>query len=275
MRSARWFVVIVLLLLLAAAGFVAFRGRMPDTVGNTGLAVWPTGAEAGEVANAQADAPTGGVPDELTPTPSPTPGAAQLTAALKDGNYGIRLAAAAALPSRADIPVASRADMLGGALTAEIAKPETAPPPDGAYLPATDTLRLQFTRLMGKLGPAAQASLRQQATANSGEAHERALLALGYAGDGSVVGDVRKMLLEAQNPTVRMDAAHLLGELHDPAAIPELKRALTDPYKVDTKRSSGESEVFYPVRDQAAGSLYLLGVNVDLQADGSYKLGKP
>jgi HEAT repeat protein len=68
---------------------------------------------------------------------------------------------------------------------------------------------------------------------------------------------------------VRMTAARYLGWLHDREAMPVLRSALAD-----TASATAVSDIvgrppvrFYPVREQAAGALEIMGVKVERRGD--------
>jgi len=128
--------------------------------------------------------------------------------------------------------------------------------------------------MLGGQGADAQAVLRKAVDGASGEVRERAVLALGYAGDRSVIPEVRRILLEAENPTVRMDAAHLLGELQDPSAKADLEKALDDPYSVEQDQGGGWMVRIFPVRDQAISALAALGVQTQRRSSFIYPKAK-
>jgi HEAT repeat protein len=269
MNKGALFVVILLVLIVVL--LVALFAGLGPFAGAPKPAATPGAADVLEIANEATPKATvsAGAP---TPAPIPTPSVDQLSAMLQSQDWQQRLAGAGLLAERGDIPVEKRVDLLATALGSEIGRPTQGIPPDGAYLPTTDIVRLQLTRSMGKLGAAGQAGLRAQAAATTGEMHERAVLALGYAGDRSVVAEVRQILLKSGSASVRMDAAHLLGQLKDPAARPELEKALQDAYGIEHTQLSGFSGKVYPVREQAAAALAALGVKIEIVDHGVYRI---
>lgn len=207
-----------------------------------------------------------------TATPTATPNAADLRAALGADDWQQRQAVAQALPTRTDIAAAERADMLLAAVATEAGEPIEAQPPNGAYLSASGLLRLTYTRSLGALGPDALATLRRAAQSDDAAVRERAILALGYAGDREALPQLRALLAESADGDVRMLAAFLLGELQDRDAIPALETALADEYNVYFEGDGDVATTIYPVRNQAAGALHKLGVAVERQEDGSYAM---
>ena len=55
-------------------------------------------------------------------------------------------------------------------------------------------------------------------------------------------------------------------------AIPDLRQALTDPYRVTVESHHGRTRELYPVRDQALGALEELGLTVELTGESEYRV---
>jgi HEAT repeat protein len=207
-----------------------------------------------------------------TATATATPDAADLAKALSSDDWQQRLAAAQLLPTRSDIAAPERANMLLAAVATEAYQPIEAEAPGGAYLSASGLLRLSYARSLGSLGQDAIATLREAAGSDVTGVRERAVLALGYAGDREALPQLRDLLAQSDDGDVRMLAAFLLGELQDRDAIPALQEALTDGYSVYYEGDGDVSLTLYPVREQAAGALRKLGVDAQRQEDGSYSV---
>jgi HEAT repeat protein len=204
-----------------------------------------------------------------TPAPTPTPGVALLERQLAGDALPLQYSAAMALGERDDIPAVQRADLLWAALQAEADEPSTdAPRLRDAYLEAHEMYRLRLVRSLGALGPdalpAAQAALAEA----DGLAREHLLVALAYLGDADVLPEVRALAVDADDPVVRMDAARALGVAGDRGAIEALTAALDDEHCLDARDSLG-AYVICPVRDQAAGALGALGLEVACHGDGT------
>ena len=202
-------------------------------------------------------------PEAVEPAAPAMPTLAQLEQALRDENPRRRLEAVWSLPKRDDLPAPERARLLLEALEGEISEPTTGPPvTEGAYLPASDFLKLHYTRTLGALGPEAIDSLREATASDKPEVRARAFLALGYAGQHDVIPQLRELLRTSEHWQVRNDAAFLLGELRAREAVPELKEALRDSYKI-IDEINGRRHEFYPVRQQAQGALKQLGFTIE------------
>lgn len=215
---------------------------------------------------AEATAMPDAVTEEGTPAPEPTPDAATLEQALADGAWETRMAAAHAVPQRLDIPLPDRVAMLSEALEREISQPSAEPQPDHSYLPVSGVVRLRLVRGLGSLGDDALAMLRDRAAEAEGDARASYLIALGYLGDKQVVAELCDVVQESEDPVLRMDAARVLGLLGNRQAIPALQTALADPFVSEGRDSLGTYSI-YPVREQAAGALKLLGVAVERDGD--------
>lgn len=189
--------------------------------------------------------------------------AAGVGEALQDKDPRRRFEAARSLPGREDIPASRRAGLLFEALEQEVSEPTPGPPIyRKSYLPASDFLKLHYTRSLGELGPDAVDTLKKTAEEGSGEVRERAVLALGYAGEREVIPRLRELLRLSEHWQVRNSAAYLLGELQAEEAVPELKQALQDNYTL-TREVYGDLREFYPVRQKAAGALKKLGFGIE------------
>ncbi|MHB0875875.1 MAG: HEAT repeat domain-containing protein [Anaerolineae bacterium] len=210
-----------------------------------------------------------------TPAPTATPNADALRGLLSSEDWQDRQAVAQLLPTRTDIAASERAEMLLAAVATEVYGPIEADAPNGAYLSASSLLRLSYTRSLGALGPDALAALREAMASETPAVAERAVLALGYAGDRSVLPQLRALLTDTDDGDVRMLAAFLLGELRDRDAIPALQQALEDGYSVYYEGDADVAVTLYPVREQAFGALRKLGIEVQRLEDGSYAVRQP
>lgn len=210
----------------------------------------------------------------VAPAPTATPGVASLRESLGHPSWQGRLATARRLPERDDIPAAERATILIEALEREVAAPETLPPPDGAYLSADALLRLQLTRTLSELGPEAMPALRQAAESGAEPVRAWAILALGLAGEADVAPEVQTLLRESDDAEIRMTAARALGVLNHREAIPDLERALSDPFSATGEDHLG-SFTIYPVREQAAWALETLGMTVERLDNDQFRLLRP
>jgi HEAT repeat protein len=184
----------------------------------------------------------------------------------------LRLEAAWSLPDRADLPVEQRATMLLDALEAPWEGEDEVP--DHDYLPASNGLRLELTRALGELGAEAIPALRRAAAGGDEVGRECALLALGHLGQRDVIPDLIALLRDSYYVEVRMEAARVLGILGANEAIPDLEAALNDPYFAYGSDSLGEYTIC-PVREQAAGALEALGVDVERLEDDEFRVRRP
>lgn len=205
--------------------------------------------------------------------PTPTPDIDMLERSLHDEEWPYRLEAARSLPDRGDIPVKQRVDLLVGALEGELEIADESMP-DQAYLPVSGVRRLQYTRALGELGDDAVSALRQIVAETEGEVRDHAILALGYLGQRDVIPDLITLLRESESVVIRMDAARVLGALDAKEAIPDLIAALEDDYLAYGRDSLGEYTI-YPVRDQAAGALGAMGIEVEITDDDTYTVRRP
>ncbi len=256
-RSGRWIAAVAVAILLAGMAVVFLSRKKPDS-----------GSDPLLRALGRPAAPA----RDTTMTPSPAthrPDAAGLAGILRDSSWQARLGAVNSLPGRRDIPTARRAELLLAGLEREIARPTDSLRFPGGYLPSSSTFRLQFMRVIESLGPDAIGPTRTAAERSSLEAREWMLLARAGAGDVDAAPSLRELLKNSRSPAVRMTAARLLGRLGDRSAIPELRTALGDPFTAAADQSDLrlQPSSFYPVREQAAGALRMLGVNVQRSGD--------
>jgi HEAT repeat protein len=214
----------------------------------------------------EAAAPSDATPPTGAAQATPTPDAETLAQGLQAETWTERLAVAWTISERDDIAVDERVDLLMAGLEHEVAVPSQGAPPVGAYLASGPMMRLQFGRRLAELGPEAAPHLRDAVENAQGEARQHALVALAYLGEEDVIPQVRELLRTAKSPVVRMDAARALGEAGATEAIPDLTAALDDPVVIQATGDTGPYTI-YPVREQAAGALIKLGVNVERDGD--------
>jgi len=207
-----------------------------------------------------------------TPAETGPPTLEDLTARIKDPAWQKRLEALELVPGLDGVPAEDRAALLVESIKNEIGVKDPARV-NGSYLGISEIIRLQLTRKLGEMSSADPRLLRDQLDDASGAARDHLLISLGYAGDREVAGELRRLLAEASDPLIRMDAARVLGLLEAQEARPELESALTDPYQVRFRDSLGEAEI-YPVREQAAGALKRLGVPISRTDDGGFRIGE-
>jgi len=205
------------------------------------------------------------------PRPTPTPGLEALAILLEHPEYNLRLSTALGLPAREDLSPGDRAELLATALASEIDSPSTAEPPvPESYLDPSGVLRLAILRSLAALGPDALAPLREAAEGADGAAREHLLIALVQLGDNEALPEVRTLVLDSEDPVVRMAAARSLAAGTAEAARAEsiivLTAALEDPYRVAASDSLGEYTI-HPVREQAAWALEALGVALERDGD--------
>jgi hypothetical protein len=218
-------------------------------------------------------APDGDLEDDLEPTPGPTPDITMLEWALHHDDWSYRIESARSLAERDDIPMDQRVDMLVAALESEIEGADGTMP-DHAYLPVSGVMRLQYTRGLSELGAAAVPALRRAIAETEGEARDHAILALGHLGQRDVIPQLRDMLRDSDSVEIRMEAARVLGILGASEAIPDLEAALDDWHMAHGRDSLGEYTI-YPVREQAAGALEALGVDVERLEDDEFRVRRP
>ncbi|UCF36627.1 MAG: HEAT repeat domain-containing protein [Acidobacteriota bacterium] len=195
---------------------------------------------------------------------------AELKAALRGERWEDRLAAVGQMKTRDDIPSGERIEILAEALAHEVTIQDPLRA-EGSYLSATDIVRVHLTRDLGELGRDARETLRESLDQASGEARDRLILALGHAGDQSVSAEILKLLEGSENVAIRMEAARVLGLLDYREAIEALERALEDPAVVSAQGHL-RSYTIYPVREQAAGALLRLGVQVGRNDQGELEI---
>ncbi len=163
----------------------------------------------------------------------------------------------------AEIPLEKRADLLMEAMRQEIRNPDPAAPIfEGAYLPAHDFLMLWQTRTLGDLAKEAPGIVASLVGDTSGEERERAILAMGYAGNQSYTPQIRILLAESTHWQVRNSAAFILGEMKAQEAAPELMNALKDAHQIKIGEA-GKEITIYPVRQKAQGALKKLGFVIE------------
>jgi HEAT repeat protein len=210
---------------------------------------------------------------ERMPMPTATPNAAGMANMLKGELFAYKLSAARLLGARSDIPIKKRVQMLVEAISAEVVTPTTGVTVQNSYLEAGQVLRLILVRSLSELGDTAISDLRQAVQNADGVTREHLLVALVYLGDKDSLLEVRDLVTGSSDPVVRMDAARALGIVKDQQAIPMLVEALQDDFLVNAQDSLGAFSA-YPVREQAAGALDLLGVKVTRISDGSFTVGE-
>jgi len=152
--------------------------------------------------------------------------------------------------------------LVAEALQRELDEPSASGAPTTTYLSATDWVRAGMTRAMARLARLDPEQVARRQDGASGELWDRLAIARGYAGDRAVVSDLRRVLVESEHGDVRTDAAYLLGELGDALAVPELTRALEDPYEASWEEE-GVPVRFRTVCVQAATALAKVGVDAE------------
>lgn len=259
----RWAAVIGALALLAAAGLaVLIWQQEARREASSPARTSPAGPAA-------TDADAGGeVAEPATASPE------RLREALRDPNWRRRLGSVWQLVERDELPVRERVALVVESLRFEMENPTEAPPPEGAYLPVTALVRLDTSRALGRLGARDPGTLRDLQGDAGEEAAAWIAVARGQAGDRDVVPELRRLVRESASGPVRMQAAHLLGELGALEAIPDLRAALQDPFAV-TFEQHGRQRTLHPVREQAAGALEELGLEVELEGKGTYRVLQP
>lgn len=206
---------------------------------------------------------------ERTPVPTATPNATGMENMLKGDSFVYKLSAARLLGARTDIPVKERARLLIDAIGAEVETPSEDAVVKDSYLNGGQVLRLTLVRSLGELDKRGLDNVRAAVEEAEGITREHMLVALTYMGDKDARGEVRGLVTDSSDPVVRMDAARALGIVKDKAAVPMLTEALQDEFLVHARDSLGEFSA-YPVREQAAAALGLLGVTVTRGADGRF-----
>lgn len=255
--------------IIIAVGLIAVTGWLLNTT------PWDHPDAADFLPTLYAQQPPATVVAPATPTPPPpvaTPGTQALEQQLNDKNWHVQLAAAQQLAERSDLPAPQRMALLRGTLEQVITAPGDDTPVIGSYLPPGILLKIQLTRMIGKLGTADPAALQQTATGQSGEVGEWLLLARAMAGSGDAVPQVRQELQNSEHAGVRMVAANVLGTLKARDAVPELRAALKDSYQVSYTDDLGLDHTIYPVREQAAAALGALGIKVERLDDGEFQV---
>jgi hypothetical protein len=162
-----------------------------------------------------------------------------------------------------DVQPEQRASLLIEAMREEIRSPDPAPPIfEGAYLPAHDFLMLWHTKRLGDVAREDPGAVSSLAEGLSGQEKERALLAMGYAGNRAYIPQIRELLAQSEHWQVRNSAAFVLGEMKAEAAAAELMNALHDDHVMKLVEE-GREIIFYPVRQKAQGALRKLGYAVE------------
>jgi HEAT repeat protein len=190
---------------------------------------------------------------------------ARLPELVRDTSWEVRLDAAAMVLETRELPQPRRAELLLDALGQEISTPASAPPLTGSYLPRTGVHRLHYVHLIEDLGPAAAGPARNAMQKESGARREWATIALGAAGGRDAAPALRQLLRSSSEAAVRMSAAYFLGRLSDRSAIDDLRAALGDSAtaRIMSDDTGTRGRTLYPVREQAAGALMVLGVKVE------------
>ena len=203
------------------------------------------------------------------PGPTPTPNAAEMESMLAGDSFPYKLSTARLLAGRKDIPVKERVRLLATALAAEVESPSDSATVKDSYLAGGQVLRLILVRGLSELGAKALPDVRLAAEGAEGITREHLLVALAYMGDKDALPEVRLLVTGSSDPAVRMDAARALGIVKDKQAVPVLVEALRDDFEVNARNSLHEYSA-YPVREQAAGALDLLGIKVTRSTAGSF-----
>jgi HEAT repeat protein len=204
-------------------------------------------------------------PPAVTRSSKWPPDTASIPAMLRDPSWKVRLGAANALRDLHSMSKSRRAELLLGALDREAAAPDSGTPVVGSYVPLTSFLRLQYVGLMEDLGPQVSGAVRSAPAPATPAGQEWRALALAATGVPDAAPMIRPLVTGSSDFSVRMLAAHLLGDLKDRDAVPHLTAALRDSARTgEVSDLSGSSEVsLYPVRESAAGALRELGVAVE------------
>ena len=185
-------------------------------------------------------------------------------ASLADSSWIMRTRTAAALPSREDISVPQRVELLLGALRREVTKPTVAPILPGSWPPFTNFVRLHYLAALEQIGKPAAGPIRALTQQWRGEEREWGLLALGGTGEAAAAPELRRLLINSHDADVRMTAARYLGALGDRHAVPTLTQALRDTAiaRPLSDMPGHRMMQFYPVRVHAAAALEAMGVPV-------------
>lgn len=203
-----------------------------------------------------------------TPANDRNPRAATVARDGGDPSGKDRLVALRDLAARKDLSPAHKTRALLDELRRECATPTVAPPVMGSYLSLGALIKLELAEALGHEGPEATRILREAAAGASGETREWIGIALAFAKVPESASELRGLLRTSASGDVRQAAASLLGELHNREAIPELRRALEDPYHVEIDESDlGRRVTIYPVREEAAGALEALGLTIERTDD--------
>ena len=98
------------------------------------------------------------------------------------------------------------------------------------------------------------------------------LCALGLLGDKESFTEVLTIVEdEDEDVSIRQKAIMALEKLKNKEAIPALKRALKDDFRIDFT-SRGFPRTIYPIRERAYGALLKLGVEVVFEGIGKYRV---
>jgi HEAT repeat protein len=204
-----------------------------------------------------------------TRQPQGPPDEATISRLMRDSLWQRRASTAWGLTERPDIPVERRAVLLLDILKREVTSPTNALRLEGSYLPMTSFLRIHYLHALETLGPQARAPVREAYEKSQGEVREWYSLALGATTTPEAAAPLRELVIKSRNVEVRMTAARYLGWLKDREAVPALRAALNDTATamVTSDFVGLPRRRFYPVREQAAGALKELGLQVKRQGD--------
>ena len=101
---------------------------------------------------------------------------------------------------------------------------------------------------------------------------QHTLCALGLLGDKETFTEVLKILKDEDGDGyMRQMAAMALGRIKNRAAIPALKRALQDDFRVDYPKFQFTKTIF-PVREAAYRALKELGLKVELASENNFRV---
>lgn len=172
------------------------------------------------------------------------------------------------------LPAADLVDRLGTALESEVGNPVSGDGP--GWFSASETLQEQYTRVMAAAGDSAIPEIRRRRANSAGTAELWYLVALGYAGDDTIDGDLASAVVSDPPPAVAMHLMQLVADRDIVEAVPVLREYLTSQLQWENSHVDGPPPVF-PLRAQAAGALRNLGYTVYADPDrpGVYEVFEP
>lgn len=227
------------------------------------------------------DAPSGttsemGAPRVAAPVEANGDEITRIQAGLQSRDPMIRLRALRDLAGSGGGPApATSAKQILGALASELNGPAAPEPIRNGYLPQGAWRRVQYARLSAELPDKALTVIYQRYIKASGPMKTWLAITLGDAGDARVTGELIALARRAPDWPTRWAATEALGAIGSPEAI----RTLEDVMQHDSATTTPQTDVrgattFYPVREQAAGALMRLGIEVHLVGPDTYVVDK-